>query len=212
MDPRNFHRDWGLSDYDSKHVVVANFSYPVPFRAHSKSLGLLVNGWTLDGIGTFTAGIPFTALLASTVSRDLGTTFAERPNLNTGANSNPNSGASAGCAGFPAGKTVGNANNWYDPCGFSLPLAGTYGNLGRNTIIGPGVADVDLVLEKNFKLRERANALFRFEMFNIMNHTNFGLPNTTPLTAAGVANASAGRITYTTTSARQLQFALRVSF
>ena len=107
---------------------------------------------------------------------------------------------------------MGGPDHFYDPCSFSLPLAGTYGNVGRNTIIGPGVADVDLALEKSFKLHEKANVTFKAEVFNIMNHANFGLPNVNALAASGAANSSAGRITYTTTSSRQLQFALRITF
>ena len=101
---------------------------------------------------------------------------------------------------------------FFDPCAFSLPAAGMYGNLGRNTIIGPGVADIDLALEKIFKPSEKADVTFRAEMFNIMNHANFGLPNITALAASGAANPSAGVITSTTTSSRQIQFALRINF
>ena len=107
---------------------------------------------------------------------------------------------------------MGNAKNWYDPCAFSLPIAGTYGDLRRNTLIGPGITDLDLALEKNFPLHERLNATFRAEAFNIINHTNYGLPNTTALVAGGAANPAAGNITATVTSARQLQFALRLNF
>ena len=71
---------------------------------------------------------------------------------------------------------------------------------------------MDLALEKSFKLHEQANVTFKAEVFNIMNHANFGLPNTTALAAGGAANPSAGLIIYTTTSSRQLQFALRISF
>ena len=86
------------------------------------------------------------------------------------------------------------------------------GTLRRNTIIGPGLVGLDAVLEKNFKLNERANATFKFEMFNILNHANFGLPNTGALPGSGAANAAAGLITYTVTSSRQLPFALRIAF
>ena len=212
LDPEDRARDWGLAEIDSRHAVVGNFSYPLPFRAGSKALGIIANGWTFDGIGTFTAGMPFTARLAAAVSRDLSNTLAERPDLIAAARQNPNNGTTVGCAGIPAGQKLGTADRFYDPCSFSLPLAGTYGNLGRTTIIGPGVADVDLALEKGFKLREEANVTFKAELFNIMNHSNFGLPNTTALAASGAGNAAAGRITYTTTSSRQLQFALRISF
>jgi len=212
LDSNDPARDWGLSDYNVKHSVVGTFSYSPPFRADSKALGTVVNGWTLDGIATFQSGHPFTALLSTSQSMDDSTVLADRPNLNPGFSTSPTNGISSGCSGFIAGTPVRNANNWYDPCAFSLPVAGTYGSLGRNTIIGPGLEDVDLALEKGFNLRDKAKAMFRFEMFNIMNHTNLGLPNTTALAASGAANPSAGRITYTTTSSRQIQLALRISF
>jgi hypothetical protein len=70
-----------------------------------------------------------------------------------------------------------------------------------------------LTLEKGFRLREKVNATFRFEMFNIMNHTNLGLPNVTSTETTGLAaNPAAGVATYTTTNSRQLQFGLRISF
>jgi hypothetical protein len=212
LDPYDPAVDYGLADFDLRNAVGANFSYPVPFKVSSNILGAVVNDWTLDGIATFQSGMPFTARLASSVSRDQASVLAERPNLNPGASQNPTHGTSAGCSGFPAGSKLGGATNYYDPCSFSLPLAGTYGNLGRNTIIGPGVADMDMALDKNFKQFEKVTTTFRFEMFNILNHTNFGLPNTTALAAGGAASPSAGQITYTTTTSRQLQFALRFSF
>lgn len=212
MDPFDIHRDWARSDFDVTHAVVADFSYPMPFRAGSKALGRVANGWTLDGVVTFQTGMPFTILSGANVSRDGAMYVADRPNLNPGANQDPTSATSAGCNGFPAGTPVENANNWYDPCAYSLALAGTYGNLGRNTVIGPGLSYVDLALEKSFKLPERGKATFRFEMFNVLNHANFGLPNTTALTASGAANPSAGVITYTVTSSRQIQLALRINF
>jgi hypothetical protein len=212
MDPFDIHRDWSRSDFDVTHAVVADFSYPVPFRAGSKALGAVANGWTLDGIVTFQIGMPFTIRSGANVSRDRAMYVADRPNLNPGASQNPTRGVSAGCNGFLAGTPVGNANNWYDPCAFSFPVAGTYGDLGRNTVIGPGLADADLALEKTFKLVERVSATFRAEMFNILNRANFGLPNTTALTASGAANPSAGVITYTVSPSRQLQFALRINF
>jgi carboxypeptidase family protein/TonB-dependent receptor-like protein len=212
LDPEDLGRDWGLAEFDSRHAVVANFSYQLPFRAGSKPLGAVVNGWTLDGIGTFTAGLPFTTLLASNVSRNQAQYFAERPDLKPGASQDPNHGISAGCPGFPAGTKVGGADNFYDPCSFSLPLAGTYGNLGRNTIIGPGVANVDLALGKSFKLHEKANVAFKAELFNIMNHANLGLPNQNSVAANGNANPAAGRISYTLASSRQIQFGLKINY
>ena len=215
LNPFDIHQDYGLSDFDVKHAFVGNFVYPLPFRATSRALGVVANGWTLDGIATFQTGMPFTArLIASNpgVSRDGALNNAERPNLNPGASNNPISGVSVGCPGLAAGTPVGNVHHWYDPCAFSLPAAGTYGNLGRNTVIGPGFADVDLALEKGFKLSEKAKATFRAEMFNVLNHANFGLPTTGAINVNGNASGSAGLITYTLNSSRQIQFALRFTF
>jgi hypothetical protein len=212
LNPYYLARDWGLADFDERHHVGFNFSYPFPFKMGSKGIGFLVNGWTLDGIGTFTTGMPFTARQGTPVSRDLAGNAAERPNLNPGFNSNPTSGVSAGCTGIAAGTPLGTATNWYDPCAFSAPAAGTYGSVGRNTIIGPGLQTLDMALEKNFKIRERGVVTFKAEMFNVLNHANFGLPNTTATTTTGTANPSGGLISYTVTSARQLQFALRIGF
>jgi hypothetical protein len=212
LDPENPARDWGLADFDARHNLVFNFSYPLHLRADSNLLGKVMGNWTLNGIGTFSSGLPLTALLATSVSRNLASSLAERPNLRLGFGNNPNHGVSSGCQGFAAGTSVGNANHWYDPCAFSSPIPGTYGNLGRNTIIGPGIQDVDMALERHFELRRRASINFRAEMFNVLNHANFGLPNTTSLATGGAANAAAGRITYTITSSRQVQFALRIGF
>ena len=188
LDPYDPAFDWGLSEFDSRNAVIANFSYLLPFRAGEKVLGAVVNGWTFDGITTFESGQPFTPRNAKAVSNDLASQLAERPNLNPGFSSNPTHGISKGCPGFAAGTPVGNANNWYDPCAFSLPLSGTYGNLRRNSVIGPGVEDVDLALEKGFSLPEKANGTFRAEMFNVMNHANkfWSSGQPTPLSATVV--------------------------
>jgi hypothetical protein len=202
MNPYDIDRDWGLADFHAQHNMVANLSYQLPVKVRSKFLGSVVNGWTLDGIGTFSAGMPFTPRLGASVSRDQASSLAERPTLRPGFSPNPTTGSSAGCNGFNA-TPLRTATAWYDACAFANPAAGTYGNLGRNTIIGPGLANVDLALGKGF---------FKAEMFNVLNHTNLGLPNTTAVASGGAANSSAGSILYTTTNSRQLQFALRVSF
>jgi hypothetical protein len=211
MNPYNIEADWARADFDVTHNLVGTFSLPLPSPATSKALGAVVNGWTLDGIATLQSGMPFTARLSASASRDLASTLSERPDLKPGFSENPTSGVSQGCPGFPAGTPVGTPTNWFDPCAFSLPQAGTYGDLGRNTIIGPGLANLDLALGKTFKV-QRTEMTFKAEMFNVTNRANFGLPSANALTAAGQANPSAGLITYTTTSARQLQFALRVNF
>src|SRR5262249_49705041 len=81
LDPEDPGRDWGLADFNSQHSGGFNFIYPVPIRAGSRALGAIINGWTLNSIGTFASGLPLTPLLSTSVSRNLASTLAERPNL-----------------------------------------------------------------------------------------------------------------------------------
>ncbi len=104
-----------------------------------------------------------------------------------------------------------------------MPAPGTFGNLGRNTVVGPGFADVDLSLEKDFPVRrEGARVRFRAEMFDVLNHANFGLPSPIALVPAGTGTGacgcvskSAGRITSTVNplaGSRQIQLSLKFIF
>lgn len=212
MDPEDLHRDWALSDFNVTNSLGANFSYPIPFKPDNAVLSALIRGWTLNGIFTAQGGQPFTALDSSNQSRNKATNgLSDRPNLNPGFSNNPTHGVSAGCSGFAAGTRVRTAAHWFDPCAFSLQTAGTYGNLRRNTLIGPKLMDLDLGAEKSFKVKEFATVMFRAEVFNILNHPNFGLPTMNAVSTTGAAVPTAGLITYTLTNSRQIQFGLRIS-
>jgi hypothetical protein len=213
LNPVNPGLDWGLSDYNSKHDFGYYFTFALPGQVDSRVFAAILNGWILDGIGTFDSGLPFTARLSTSVSRDLSSVLVERPNLNPGFSNNPTQGTTgAGCSGISGGIKLGGRIMFYNPCAFSVPIAGTYGNVGRNTIVGPRLDDVDFALQKNFHAGDHFTVNFRSEVFNILNHPNLGLPNSSALNAQGNPNASAGVVTYTTTSSRQLQFGLRVAF
>ena len=124
---------------------------------------------------------------------------ADRPNLKPGFSNNPK---------------LGKPERWFDVNALTLPDPGTYGNLGRLTVIAPGLANLDLSLNKTFDLTaisEGFRLQFRAEFFNILNRPNFGQPVRLVLTpTAPVANA--GQITTTTTSSRQIQFGLKLSW
>jgi hypothetical protein len=92
-----------------------------------------------------------------------------------------------------------------------LPAAGTYGNLGRGTYTGPGLADLDVSLFKNFPVTERISTQFRAEFFNVLNRANFGTPNAIVF-SNGAISSSAGLITSTATTSRQIQFGLKLIF
>jgi hypothetical protein len=90
-------------------------------------------------------------------------------------------------------------------------LPGTYGNAGRNILQGPGLAETDVSLTKKVSFSERLSLQFRAEFFNLFNHTNFSTPNPVVFASAtGRASPTAGVITATSTSSRQIQFGLKL--
>jgi hypothetical protein len=142
--------------------------------------GKLLSGWQLSGIITWETGLPFSPLDGFNNSRDGNTGTPDRPSWN------PNFSGNL----YP--KTV---NQWFNPNAFVLAPAGTYGNVGRNVLRGPGLADGDVSLSKETKLSERFNLTFRAEFFNVLNHANFGLPNYTLFNSNGTRTGSGGVIT-----------------
>jgi hypothetical protein len=108
---------------------------------------------------------------------------------------------------------VGTPDRYFDPCSFEPQPLGFFGNLGRNTLIGPGLAQIDLTVNKNFQIQEGRELQFRAEFFNLANRPNFATPNGLGLfDNSGRLSSSAGIITETTTSSRQIQFGLKYTF
>jgi hypothetical protein len=142
------------------------------------------------------SGFPFTPQVGSNRSGDGDTRNPDRPSLNPS---------------FTGPVILGQATEWFNPNAFVLPPFGTYGNLGRGTYDGPGLADLDLSLLKDTRLRERTQLQFRVEFFNALNHTNLGTPNATVF-SNGAISSSAGIITSTATTSRQIQFGLKLVF
>ena len=206
-DDHKFNR--GLSSFHVKHVWSFNGTYELPFGS-GKALGAtltgltgkLVGGWQLSGIVSLASGFPVNLLLSFENSRSqAGVDLAERPDLKSGASNNPV---------LSGGR---DPNRYYDPNAFAVPPAGFFGNLGRATVIAPGVATVDFSLAKNTSVNERTTIQFRAEAFNAFNRANFGAPDTVVFrSSTGGASATAGRIRATTTTSRQIQFALKVLF
>lgn len=158
-------------------------------------------------------GTPYTVAINA---RTEGFLFAaNRPNLIHGESNNPTSGISKGCAGVAPGK-IEPPDFIFDPCVFSVPAPGTVGNVGRNTLIAPNSVNMDISLQRDFSLDSKRRLQFRGEIFNIANHPNFTSARSTEVVvfsgASGRRSSSAGKTHTTTTTGRQLQFALRVSF
>jgi hypothetical protein len=104
-------------------------------------------------------------------------------------------------------------NQYFNPNAFLPPVTGTYGNVGRDVLAGPGLADLDLSILKTTHLTERTNLQFRAEFFNLLNHANFGSPNAVVFSSASPTPApTAGVITSTSTTSRQIQFGLKLQW
>ncbi len=205
MFPLNPKRDWSLSTTDVRHLAVINAAYELPF-GHGKAIGAnlnhwrgkLVTGWTISGIGTIQSGLPFTPQLGFNPANNGDSRNPIRPSWNPA---------------FTGVVTTGSPNRYFNPNAFTVPANGTYGNVGRNVLIGPGLATLDLSASKNTALSEHLNLQFRAEFFNITNHTNFGTPNTVVFTSASTVPApTAGVITTTASTSRQIQFGLKLMF
>jgi len=166
----------------------------------------LVGGWSVSGIATLQSGFPFSPQLGYNPTGNGDTRNPVRPNLNPDFHGNL------------YGKSV---SQWFNPAAFTAPYSGTFGDAGRDTLFGPGLADLDLSLAKSTTIREGVHAQFRAEFFNVVNHSNFTTPNAvvfssgpnpkTP-TAAPAESPTAGVVTATATTSRQIQFGLKILF
>jgi hypothetical protein len=207
--PYNLNSDKGLATFDIRHAAVINAIYNLPFgrgQAFASSFegwrGGLISGWSVSSIITAQGGFPFTPQLSYNPSNNGDTRNPVRPFLNPK---------------FHGPVILGNPNQWFNPQAFLAPPAtgGFYGNLGRDTYIGPGLATWDFSVLKDTRIRERLTVQFRAELFNLLNRANFNTPNLivfTPPTAANPTGLSgtAGAITSTSTTARQVQFGLKL--
>ena len=195
--PTCLYCDVGLSNFNHTNNLRISGIYTVPFN-YQGFIGQVINGWQLTGIYTYLSGPPFSALSAANrVFAGAGATTG-RPN------------AVEGCDLY-ANQTI---NQWFNPACFTLQPVGTYGDAGRDTITAPGLWQLDDSLLKDWrveKVSENFLVEFRAEAFNILNHPSFGQPANNVFAGTGL-NASAGKITYTTSQPRQIQLALKIVF
>ena len=202
LDPYNWKRDYAVSNFDITHNLVMNASYELPFFNSLQGLKrTLLYGWQVNGVSRVASGQPQTASLAFNQSRDqdatIGVAQVDRPNLVAGAKPNP---------------VTGNINQYWNPGSFALEPIGTFGNVGRNTLRGPGLFNVDFSLVKTFYITERQGLQFRSEFFNILNHANFLVPSGVVYNTATTLNPNFGRVLSTLGTSRQIQFALKYNF
>jgi hypothetical protein len=202
--------DRGSSDFDIRQSLVLSWSYELPFgkgRAFGKNwngaLDGIFGGWKFNSIDTFQSGSPFS--------------------VNSGTNTEGSGGGTqrANLIGNPSVSNPG-PSLWFNPAAFAAPAAYTYGNSGRNILVGPGTNQIDLSLFKIVPLpwREGMRVEFRAEVFNLLNHPQFDNPNESGATAgaATIGVAGAGTLTYAGNPAffqrtsREIQLAMKLYF
>jgi Carboxypeptidase regulatory-like domain len=201
--PFNLRADKGLANFNVTSAAAINGVYELPFGRGKALLanasgfgGAMASGWSINSILTLQSGFPFTPQLSYNPSNNGDTKNPVRPFVNPA---------------FTGPVIIGSPNEWFNPAAFLAPPNGSgfYGNLGRDTLIGPGLATWDLSVLKDTRIHESLNLQFRAEFFNILNHANFNTPNLVTFTPTGVS-PTAGVITGTSTTSRQIQFALKL--
>jgi len=160
----------GRSLFDARHRFVLSYQWELPFWRNGRNwYQYALGGWQLNGIATLMSGTPFTVFDSNDVAAvgsapEITGFSSNRPNLV----GNPNTGPRK-------------VDNWFNAGAFQqldpVANAGQFGTAGRNIVQGPGYANWDFSAMKNFRLAESKQLQFRAEFFNILNHTNFRLPD-----------------------------------
>jgi hypothetical protein len=183
--------DWGNGDLDIRHRFTAMVNYDLPFGKNFQGIArVLANGWSLNGIGVWSSGLPFTVVNNSNVSGIIGVGNDRPDQIGSTVLSNP---------------TI---NEWFNTAAFVTQTAGTLGNETRNTLFGPPQRRIDLSIFKNFLIGERFHLQFRAESFNLTNTPNFANPAST-LEGGGYGTISS---TMPLSTPREIQFGLKLLF
>jgi hypothetical protein len=221
FDPKASH---SLSDFDVARTLVINVTWEVPGPKMAWGpVGWISNGWEVGGIYTATDGIPFTPTIGGDPLGLTGAHPNDYPNRlsGSGCSTAVNPGSlnyiKTQCFALPTAPTMAfyNANCKQPPKGLAFPTClNLAGDAGRNSLIGPGLSNLDFSLFKNNPIRkisESANIQFRAELFNILNRPNFLPPTTNNAIFNGTGSpvGSAGILTATSTTSREIQLALK---
>jgi hypothetical protein len=185
-------------------VAAISGSYELPFgrgkslRANARSWQQgLIGGWTVSGIATVQSGFPFSPQLGYNPTGNGDTRNPVRPSVNPS---------------FHGALYPGTPKQFFNPNAFIPPATGTYGNAGRDSLTGPGLAEFDTALHKTTKVSDNLELQLRAEIFNLFNHANFSTPNEVVYSSPTTQSATAGLITSTATTSRQIQIGVKLLF
>ncbi|MGH9327285.1 MAG: TonB-dependent receptor domain-containing protein [Terriglobia bacterium] len=187
--------DYGPSADDLTNAIKFSGVYQLPHSALKGFAGRLTNGWALSSILTWQGGFPYSVF--SGYDNSFSAVFEDRADF-TGSNIHE--------AALNPGRSHGQlVNEWFNTSVFAPNEVGTFGNIGKNFLRGPGYFDTDLALLKNTQISERFSLQFRAEFFNTFNNVNFNNPDNT-LTDSGFGQIHSAQ------DPRILQFALKLLF
>ncbi len=193
----DFNADESLSRYHQRHRSAVSFGYELPFGEGRQWLngggpvGYVLGDWQVQGVIRVGSGFPFT--LSGTNVCQCGSFVPQRVNY------------AAGRDGDRGEVDNPSQTQWYDRTAYVVPASGFQGTVGRNTLIGPGSKQVDFSVSKNFSTGGASRIEFRWEIFNLLNTTNFGQPD------GNISNATGGVIN-SSDDARSMQFGFRFVF
>ena len=182
---RDFSPWYGPSDYDVRHRVTTNFVVDLPLGEN-----VFARDWVASGVWAWRSGRPYTV---NQSGNNVGTNMTGLPNL-------------VGDAKGP--ETV---DQWFNIAAFQAVTSGTFGNELRNRLRGPTWQSVDLTIQRRLKFTDRVAATLRWDIFNLFNTTNLGLPNRN-IPNIGGTDATFGTITSLAGDARIMQLAVRLNF
>jgi Carboxypeptidase regulatory-like domain len=194
QNPWDLNNDRSVSGFDLTHDLSLSWVYQLPgLKVGNKFLNYAAGNWQLNGIFTATSGVPYDLGISGDIA-------------NTG-----NSGANG--YGYERLNLVGNPNlsnptpsQWFNPAAFAVPAPFTFGNLGRNALRADKYVNLDLSIFKEFPIRESKRLEFRADMFNLPNHTVWGIP------VKDFNNPQFGQVLGTRSIEREIQFALKFYF
>ncbi|HEU4511351.1 MAG TPA: carboxypeptidase regulatory-like domain-containing protein [Pyrinomonadaceae bacterium] len=178
---------------DVRHRFALSMVYNLPAIGKAGFAHTVTNGWRISAIYQAQSGFPFTISV-----------FGDTANAGTLLGENP---IRANYTGQPVfGPGTRTTDMWFNTAAFTTPAAFTFGNVGRNTVYGPGRQTLDLALQREFAMTETIKLQVRAEAFNALNHSNYGTPN------RFVNTPQFGTITEAATPGREIQLGVRLSF
>jgi Carboxypeptidase regulatory-like domain len=188
-DPYNFDSDRGDADLDRRHTFVGNVVYVLPsFQQWGRAAELVLGDWQLNGIFSYFGATPI-ELITNENTIGVASAVGQRPNY----------------TGAPLYLNTGDPTQHLNPAAFAVPAAGQLGTLGKGSVRGKPITNVDFSLAKNWRFRERYGFQFRAEFFNLFNHPNFVGFDT------ALDSSTFGRLN-TAQSSREIQLGIKFTF